>query len=60
MKSFMKITGVLAIGAMVALGGCASEVDDTAMADGHSEHDGHDHSDHDHDHAAETASAPPP
>jgi len=60
MTKLMKLTGVLAIGAMVVLGGCAGEVDDSAMADGHSEHDGHDHSghDHDHDHGSETASVP--
>ena len=61
MTKFMKLAGVFALGAMVALGGCAGESKDEHASAEHHEHDGHDHSGHDHDdHGAEAAATPSP
>lgn len=58
MIKFHKIAGVFALGAMVALGGCASDAGDEQASAEHHENDGHDHSGH--DHGSETAAAPSP
>jgi hypothetical protein len=57
MTGFSKYAGVLAIGALVAMAGCAKEAGEDTDVAAHSEHDGHDH-DHDHDHDSVAAPSP--
>ncbi len=60
MLNVTKMAGVLALGLLVGLAGCAKESAEGTDVAGHSEHDGHDHSGHDHDHAGEDQPAPSP
>ncbi len=60
MMKFTKLAGVFALGAMVALGGCAGESGDEHASAEHHENDGHDHSGHDHASEAEAEATPSP